>query len=322
MYVLGLGGSNHDFSSCLLHNGKIVCMIEEERITRKKHGLGLGIEVAKGASWKYCLKQAGIGFEQISQVVANDILLKSLYFRIPVKVSLINHHLAHAASCFYPSGFQEAAVMVVDAVGSRFSVDGKLKYETVSLYKADNKGIHPLFKQYGVNLPGTDYIENSLGVFYSVMTQVAGFNEMEEGKTMGLAPYGSDKRYQEVKQYLRLTGNGCIKMTANDIYALLEIKNRIDHIEDPKKQFEERANYAWAAQKVTEDVMVYFAAYLQKLTGSKRLCLAGGVVLNSVANYKIYKLRLFDQYFIQPAAGDNGTAIGSAFYGYNNLYKA
>ena len=111
-------------------------------------------------------------------------------------------------------------------------------------------------------------------------------------------------------------------MTADDIYALLEIKNRIDHIEDPKKQFEERANYAWAAQKVTEDVMTYFALYLQKLTGSKRLCLAGGVALNSVANYKIYKLRLFDQYFIQPAAGDNGTAIGSAFYGYNNLYKA
>lgn len=92
MYVLGLGGSNHDFSSCLLHNEKVVCMIEEERITRKKHGLGLGIEVAKGASWKYCLKQAGIGFEQIDQVVANDILLKSLYFRIPVEVSLINHH--------------------------------------------------------------------------------------------------------------------------------------------------------------------------------------------------------------------------------------
>jgi len=318
MNVLGLGGSNHDFSSCIVKDGKVIWMVEDERITRKKHGIGLGIELAKGLSWKSCLDIANMCLEDIDLVVANDILNKALYHRIGKDVLLINHHLAHAASSYYPSEFENSAILVVDSVGSKDFVDGVYKYESVSFFYGDNKKIELLDKQYGKNIEGTDNIENSLGVLYSIITLVIGFKEHEEGKTMGLAPYGTDRYYEKVKNHFRHVGNGKIEMTEEDISKLLSYKNFIDSIQDEDEKFKVKADFAWAVQKILEDTIVYFGEHLLKLTGASNLCIAGGVGLNSVANYKIYKTGIFKNIFVQPATGDNGTSIGSALYGYYN----
>ena len=319
MRVLGLGGSNHDFSACIVQDGEVLNMIEDERITRKKYGMGLGISLAKGFSRKYCLQQLHLTMEDIDLVVGNDILSKVMYKRIDKPVTLINHHLAHAASAFYPSDFEESAILVVDAVGSKEIVGGQKLYESVTYAYGNDRAIYFLEKVNGINLDGTDYIENSLGIFYAVVTEVIGFGEHEEGKTMGLAPYGTEKYYSEMKEHVRLTGNGKIEITAEDIKKLLEYKTYISQIKDKEKQFQVKADLAYAAQQILEETILYLAEHLYQLTKCRNLCIAGGVGLNSVANYKLYKKGIFKNIFIQPAAGDNGTSIGSALYGYYGI---
>lgn len=319
MRVLGLGGSNHDFSTCIVQDGEVLNMIEDERITRKKYGAGLGVSLAKGYSRTYCLQQLQLSIEDIDLIVGNDILSKVMYQRIGKPVTLINHHLAHAASAFYPSDFEESAILVVDAVGSKEIADGKPLYESVTYAYGTNRDICSLEKVNGINLDGTDYIENSLGIFYAIITDVIGFGEHEEGKTMGLAPYGTEKYYSELKKHVRLTGNGKVEMKAEDIWNLLEYKVFITQIKNEKDQFQAKADFAYAAQQILEEAILYLAEHLYQLTKCKNLCIAGGVGLNSVANYKLYKKGLFKNIFIQPAAGDNGTSIGSALYGYYKI---
>lgn len=319
MRVLGLGGSNHDFSSCIVQDGEVLNMIEEERITRKKYGVGLGISLARGCSIKYCLHQLKLSLEDMDLIVGNDILSKVMYQRMGKPVTLINHHLAHAASAFYPSDFEESAILVVDAVGSKEIVDGKKLYESVTYAYGDNREIFSLEKVKGSNLDGTDYIENSLGIFYAVITEIIGFGEHEEGKTMGLAPYGTGKYYNELKKHVRLIGNGKVEIKEEDIWQLLEYKTLINQIKNEKDQFQTKADFAFSAQKILEEAILYMAEHLYQLTKCKNLCIAGGIGLNSVANYKLYKKGLFKNIFIQPAAGDNGTSIGSALYGYYGI---
>lgn len=321
MIVLGLGGSNHDFSSCIVKDGIILSMIEDERITRKKYGIGLGIELGKGYSRKYCLNEANVTLEEVDLIVANDIISKLMYSRMKKEVVLINHHLSHIASVFYPSEFQEAAVLVVDSVGSKKEGEIGYQYESITYAYGRGNTIEILDKQYGCNLPSTDYIENSLGVFYSIITEIIGFKEHEEGKTMGLAPYGTDTCYQMLKKHIRFIGDGKIEMTADDINELLGYRDYINSHLNEDKINRVRADFAYACQHILEEAMLYLVQHLYKLTQCDNLCITGGVGLNSVANYKIYKQGPFKNIFIQPAAGDNGTGIGSALYGYYGLLK-
>ena len=315
MYILGIGGSNHDFSSCITRDGEVVISIEDERITRKKHGTGLGVSLSQGFSRNYCLKELGLSQEDIELVVANDIINPVILFRLS-DVKLINHHMAHAASGFYCSPFSESAILIVDAVGSKEQVGGQTLYESVSYaYGTDNR-IDMLQKNIGANLRGTDYIENSLGIFYSIVTEIIGFGEFQEGKTMGLAPYGKDSAYHELKKFIRYTGNGKIEMTEKDIIGLTALQDEVSAIRGDELRFSRQADLAWAAQQILEDIILQLGEYIQGLTKAKYLCIAGGVALNSVANYKLYKSGLFEDVFIQPAAGDNGTAIGAALYGH------
>lgn len=316
MYILGLGGSNHDYSSCLLKDGEIQVMIEDERIVRKKNAEGLGLKAARGFSWRYCLDYANINLSDVEMVVANDILNRVFYRRMPTEVRLMNHHISHAATSYYSSGFHEAAVLVLDSVGSR-QTDGF--YESGLLGIAEKKSISPLVKIKGENCPGTDYIENSLGIFYSLITQVIGFEEHQEGKTMGLAPYGTNACYQSLQQKIRYVGNGHIEMTQQDIRDVLKWRQVILEVKDSKKQFELKADLAWAAQTILEEILLELCLYLKTETQMKKLCLSGGIFLNSVANYRIYKEKIFEEIFIPPACGDSGTSIGSAFYGYYNM---
>ncbi|MGE5632565.1 MAG: carbamoyltransferase N-terminal domain-containing protein [Caulobacteraceae bacterium] len=316
MVILGLGGSNHDFSACIVENGKIVSMIEDERITRKKYGIGLGVELAKGFSRKYCLEQLNYTLDDVDMIVANDILSKTMYGRLNREVILINHHLAHAASSFYPSEFEEAAILVVDAVGSKKEINGVYNYESATFAYGMGNEIKVLDKQYGINIEGTDYIENSIGIFYSIITDIVGFGEHEEGKTMGLAPYGCEKYCDQLKKHVRFVGDGKIEMNKSDIEELLGYKEYINSFEDRDEQFKVKADFAYAGQFILEQAIFYMTEHLFKLTNCRNLCIAGGVGLNSVANYKVYKRGIYRDMFIQPASGDNGTSIGSALYGY------
>ncbi len=319
MIILGLGGSNHDFSACIVKDGEILCMIEDERITRKKHGVGIGLELAKGFSRRYCCESLGIGIDDFDLIVANDILNNVMYKRLNKKTHLINHHVAHAASCYYPSPFNESAILIVDAVGSKRLVDSKNMYDTISFGIGNGNKLDIIENIVGKNIEGTDYVENSLGIFYSIITDIIGFGEHQEGKTMGLAPYGTNKYYKMLNKHVRQIGYGNIEIGKKDIEELLSYKEIIDSVRDEQESFYIKADFAWAAQTILEENLIYLCKHLKKITGLSNLCIAGGIALNSVSNYKIYRQKIFERVFIQPACGDNGTSIGSALYGYYSM---
>lgn len=316
MYVLGLGGSNHGFSACLLKDGQLVGMVDDERITRKKYGVGLGIRLAQGFSRNYCLDMEGIGIGDVNKIVGNDLLSSAMYFRLQDRVELMNHHLAHAYSAYYPSGMEECAIMVMDGVGSKRKAGNDYEYESMTLYYAKDGNFDVIKKQYGHNLTGTDYIENSLGIFYALITEIIGFGEHEEGKTMGLAPYGDREFYDKIRKLIKYDGNAEIEFNRSGIQELLQLKEDVKKIENVEEKRRVCEKIAWAGQQILEEIYVDIARYLKQETQCKNLCIAGGVALNSVANYKIYKKGMYDHIFITPAAGDDGTAIGAAYYGY------
>ena len=320
MNILGLGGSNHDFSACVMGNDKILYMIEDERITRKKHARDLGVSLSQGFSRKYCLNESDLDISEIDLIVANDIINPAILFRLN-DVQMINHHLAHAASGFFCSPYEDSAILIVDSVGSKELFGDKFFYESITYAYGKNNHIEILQKNTGENLKGTDYIENSPGIFYSLITEVIGFEELQEGKTMGLAPYGNDSMYKELKEYIQYTESGNVILTADNIRKILEYKEQISAIQNENERFNVMADFAWAAQQILEEIMISLCQHLYKLTGSKNLCISGGVALNSVANYKIYKKKIYDNIFLQPAAGDNGTSIGAALYGYYEIMK-
>lgn len=318
MYILGLGGSNHDFSACITKNEKIMCMIEDERITRNKHAKDLGVLLSQGFSRKYCLNETKIDISKIDLIVTNDIVNPAILFHLN-DVQMINHHLAHAASVFFCSPFEEAAILIVDSVGSKEKIGDSFRYESITYAYGKNNHIETIQKNTGKNLDGTDYIENSLGVFYSLITEVVGFEELQEGKTMGLAPYGTDVMYKELSKYIQYVGNGKVILTADNIRKILDYKTQIFSVTNVEERFNLMASFAWAAQQILEEIIICLCQHLYQLTGCKNLCILGGVALNSVANYKIYKKKIFDNVFVQPAAGDNGTSIGAALYGYYEI---
>lgn len=319
MYILGIGGSNHDYSACLMKDDKIMYMIEDERITRKKNGRGLGIELSKGFSRKYCLEESNIKLSDVDLIVSNNLINPSILFHLN-NVKMIDHHLSHAASSFYCSPFEDAAILVVDSVGSKHIHENDVTYNTVSFFHGTDNKISTIQKNSGRNLEDTDYVDNSLGVFYTLITEAIGFKELEEGKTMGLAPYGTSQFYKELCQYIYYAGDGKIVMTLKSIECLRKYKTMIQSISEEEKRNQVKRDLSFSAQRIIEELMIELCVYIKQLTHAKNLCLAGGVALNSVANYKIYKKKIFDKIFVQPAAGDNGTSIGSALYGYYEIY--
>lgn len=327
MYILGLGGSLHDFSACLMRDDEILVAIEEERITRQKHAVNkkeLESAIVNNQLWKfmqrvpnntlkasveYCLEYAGIDYADIDLVVTTD---SNTY--LPVVNSfqhmvIMNHHMSHIASAYYASGYEEAAVLVVDGRGSKVSYNNKTGYESVTLAYAKGNKIEILDK----------VLEHSIGHFYSAVTLAAGFGILEDGKTMGLSSYGTDTYLEEMNKCY------CIKDGRVEfLWRLDEVKNFITNKlkdVDEENLFQARADMAYAAQKIIEDAVCYYADRLYKETGCDKLCIAGGVALNSVANGVVYKRLNFSDIFIPPAAGDNGLAFGCALYGANYLCR-
>lgn len=329
--VLGIGGSIHDFSSCLLQDGTLKNCIEDERLLRKKHAFypGASYDLIKRNAADSCLEMAGLGYEDIDLAVGNDILSKFYYRKIKSRVcrfELINHHLAHACSAYYPSDFGEAAILSIDGGGNDLeeTASGDCSpLEVCSIGYGSGNQVKILETRIGKRYPAgpfenkIDPVADSIGGFYGVLTYTCGFTFHEEGKTMGLAPYGTSRFLKELEGLVHLGEKGTFGFPIEGIKVLFAMRDLWQKEEDPGTQFNIRADIAYAGQKITEDAVIHAAHYLKELTGADSICIAGGVALNSVANYRLYKTGVFKNYFIQPAAGDNGTSIGAAYYGWH-----
>ena len=353
MYLLGISCWYHDSSAVLLKNDKIIFAAQEERFSRIKHDPSFPFRAIN-----FCLKEANINLSDISKVIFYDdpklkfkrikktystFFPKSLKFFLksfPVwffkkqywKKNLINefnknfkynfdpdvitncvHHKSHAASAFFPSNFKDAVILVLDGVG---------EFDTSSIWLGEN---NKLKKIENIEFP------DSLGLFYSSITSYLGFRvNSGEYKVMGLAPYGEPKYVDIIKKHLIDIGdNGKFKLNMNyfDFATGNSMTNKKLHKLFGKKprspeteitQFE--MNLASSVQAVTEEIIIKISKWAKNTTGKTNLCLAGGVALNCVANGKILSNNIFDEIWIQPAAGDAGGALGAALnYYYNEL---
>ncbi len=353
-YVLGLNTYDHDVSACLLRDGEIAFAIAKERITREKHASGFYKEVID-----YCLNAEGITLDDVDLVVRNCYILpvpemedRLMYQDLPGflpeyeradakshphflsrsdKVVSISHHLAHAYSAFAVSPFVEGVVMIVDGVGSyRSDVNETfpatdtatpLARESESYYKFSGSKLECVKKVWMepdrgflsdefYNMPG-------LGALYSRASTYIFGDWNKCGELMGLAPYG---RHGNVRSLMQIKDNtlSVPRWTSelNKPYVMdgeqkWENSSLMKHWED----------VAWRVQDDTENVLLARAAWLRETTGAKNLCIAGGVALNCVANGRVARESGFENVWIQPAAGDDGIAIGCAYYGWLEILK-
>lgn len=345
MNILGVSCYYHDSAAALIVDGEIVAAAQEERFTRKKHDASFPKNAVD-----FCLKQGGISSSQIDYVAFYDkpflkferILethlqwapsgIKAALKSIPVwikeklwiseavnaavggsvRVLYPEHHLSHAASAFYPSPFEEAAIITFDGVG---------EWATTTIGAGEGNAIRLLRE---ISFP------HSLGLLYSSFTYYAGFKvNSGEYKLMGLAPYGKPVYADIIREKLiDIKEDGSFRMNmAYFAYAngLTMTNRRFDALfggpprkpESPLTQKD--MDIAASIQAVTEEIMLKTAVFARELTGKKNLCLAGGVALNCVGNGKIEKAGIFDEIWVQPAAGDAGGALGAAlsvWYGY------
>jgi carbamoyltransferase len=231
--------------------------------------------------------------DQFSQPCRTDT---ALYHLPPEKIRVINHHLAHASTVFYSSGYERAAVLVVDGRGS--------DRETQSLFVAEPSGFKLIASTATIGI----------GLLYAAATQTIGFGLLQEGKTMGLAPFGASVKEPVFRFPRRFDGiitdysQACVDGSYD-----LQLPHR------PIVTFEDKARAAYEVQQECEDAMLHLAQWARRETGMEYLCISGGVALNSVANYKILTSGLFRDVFVNPAASDTGIPLGAALYGYHQL---
>ena len=340
MNILGISAWYHDSAACLLQDGRITAAAQEERFTRKRHDAAFPSQAVAA-----CLRQGGIGVGELDAVAFYDKpflkferILETHLWRAPRglpaflqaiplwlgeklwapdqlerelgpefkgAVLFPEHHESHAASAFFPSPFEEAAFLTIDGVGewatsswgtgrgNRLEIEAELRFP------------------------------HSLGLLYSAFTFFTGFKvNSGEYKVMGLAPYGEPKYVRQIRDHLvqieddgslRLNLDyfdfaGGLQMTGQRFAALFGGPPRA-----PESALTQREmDLARSVQEVTEEVVLKMARHVRTRTGQRNLCLAGGVALNCVANGKLLRERIFDNLWIQPAAGDAGGALGAA----------
>ena len=347
-YVLGLSCFYHDSAAALLKDGVVIAAGQEERFSRKRHDSGFPEKAIQ-----YVLHEAGIKPEQLDAVGFYDKpLLKfermlSTYvatfprsfgsFRKamplwlheklwvpsiirkelkPYKGPILfaEHHMSHAASCFLPSPYEEAAILTVDGVG---------EWATASFGVGRGSDI-TLFKE--IRFP------HSLGLLYSAFTYYLGFKvNSAEYKVMGLAPYGKPVHFERImKDMVHLNEDGSFKLNMKYFsydYGLRMTNGAFDDFfggppRKPEAWMAEREfDIAASVQKVCEEVVLKMVRHLHQETGLDKLCMAGGVALNCVANGRVIRETPMKQLWVQPAAGDAGGAVGVAHYIYNTLHK-
>jgi carbamoyltransferase len=353
-YVLGINAYDHDVSACLLRDGEIAYAIAKERITRRKHAAGFFQEVVD-----YCLAAEGISLDDVDLVVRNcyvlpveDLEIRLLSIGVPEimdekersqaakhplhlarsnKVLSLSHHLAHAYSAFAMCPFDQGAIMVVDGVGN-YSSDiaepgqltenvNPLARESESYYAFDGTRLETLKKVWlepvrGV-LSDEFYYMAGLGALYSRVSSYVFADWNKCGEVMGLAPYG---RSGVVKPLVAMQ-NGDLSVPAWDAQFDKPWFVERDLNWEASPSMAHWEDLAWRVQDDTENVLVARAKWLREKTGAKNLCMAGGVALNCVANGRIAREAGFENVWIQPAAGDDGVAIGCAYYGHLAVQK-
>ncbi len=338
MNILGLSAFYHDSAACLIRDGEIIAAAQEERFTRKRHDADF-----PKCAVDYCLEAGGIEVSDLDYVGFYDkpfikferILetylsiaptgLRQFLSAIPIwlkdklwtrenirkhlgysgPVLFAEHHESHAASAFYASPFQEAAVLTMDGVG---------EWATSSIGVGRGSELELIQE---LSFP------HSIGLLYSAFTYYLGFKvNSGEYKVMGLAPYGEPKYVDRIlNQLIDLKEDGSFRMDMKYFNYLGGLTMTNDKFADlfggPARKSETKLtqkemDIAASLQSATEEVMLRMSRHVRKLTGMKHLCLAGGVALNCVGNGKILKEKVFDGIWIQPAAGDAGGAAGVA----------
>jgi carbamoyltransferase len=341
-YVLGTGLS-HDGSACLLRDGELCVAIEKERVSRVKHD---GFN--DSAAIRYCLKSEGISLDDVSVTVqnANFGMLESgnSWFHGPRpfsdnhRVVTISHHLAHAYSAIGTCPFDDAAVLIVDGCGSSWddctdlqgveipeSADEHLKhgyFEKDSYYVYTKGRLRTRYKDFspwGFGLK--EYLMHPMttmhsigGVYQAASAYVfSGFDD--SGKLMGLAPYGRPAVFEDEIFTLR---DGRVFVRYDWMYKFSKPARTHEQF---KKDFQYYADIAYWVQKELERAIFYVINARYEMEPANNLCYAGGVALNAVANAKILENSKYRKLYIQPAAGDNGLAIGCAYYGWLEVLK-
>ncbi len=356
MKILGISAYYHDSAAAIIHEGKVIAAAQEERFTRVKHDASFPVNAIRFClDYAGCrleeldaivfYDKPFLKFERLLETyysfaprgivsflrsmpvwIKEKLFLKrniykgleniAKFDRKKLKLLFPEHHLSHAASAFYPSPFEEAAILTLDGVG---------EWATASICKGEGNRITVLKE---LDFP------HSLGLLYSAFTYYCGFKvNSGEYKLMGLAPYGNrdssecKKMVQIIKTKLvdikedgsfflyqeYFTYATGLRMVPEEKWKLLfGFGKRAENME-PDQQY---CNLAAAIQEVTEEIILKLAYEAKRLTGLDNLCLAGGVALNCVANGKLLETGLFNRIFIQPAAGDAGGALGAAYAAY------
>ncbi len=349
MYILGISALYHDSAAALVKDGKILAAVQEERFSRKKHDNRLPFNAID-----YCLSVADMSMFELDAVVYYDqplltldryiknlsALGKDSDFQIEKrldglvssrmkidgllrdkygvlgkqdKLYTVEHHISHAASAFYPSPFESAAILTVDGVG---------EWATTAIGKGSGNKIEILEE--------IDY-PHSIGLMYSAFTAFCGFKvNSGDYKFMGLAPYGEPVYYDLIKENIvdiKADGSFRLNLDYFDFYKGQFMTNEKfaqlfgGSARTPESKITRREmNIAASAQKITEEMLTALARHAKEITGEKNLVMAGGVALNCVANGKILDSKIFDDIWIQPAAGDAGGSLGCALYACYNLF--
>jgi carbamoyltransferase len=343
--ILGISAFYHDSAACIIQDGEIIAAAQEERFTRKKHDPNY----PKNAI-NFVLNYSNLKLSEVDQIVffekpflkferlletyvafapkgfvsfskamplwikeklfQKNLLFNKLKehdenFKSEENIYFSDHHLSHAASAFFPSPFEEAVVLTADGVGEWATT-------TVAVGKGNDLKVKK-----EIQFP------HSLGLLYSAFTYYTGFKvNSGEYKLMGLAPYGSPIYQDKIKKLIDVKDDGTFRLNqkyfnyatgltmTNDKFHKLFGQEPRDPKKDQITQF--HMDIASSIQNVTEEIMIKLAKGIRNEYGIKNLCLAGGVALNCVANGKILKEKIFDNVWIQPAAGDAGGSLGAA----------
>ena len=314
--VLGLGGSNHDFSAALVEGGRIRFAIEDERIHRVKHGRTEWHAQPARDAMSYCLGAAGLGLEDLAGIFCCDDLERPSDWLDWSRVTFVNHHTAHAAASYFMSPLERSTLLVVDGHGSPLAQDsGSFDVETLSVGWAEASSLRLETLQTGrqrkTSSAWRHVTQNSIGWFYGVVTMALGFGPHGQGKAMGLAAYGTPRLVGELAEFVEVGPAGGFRF---DPYGgiwdwLTEILARRPR--DPQL----RADLAYAAQEVFVEAIVDAALEAHRRAPSPQLSFGGGCALNTLANSRILEETPFERISVFPAAGDNGLSVGAAFYG-------
>ena len=344
-YILGISAFYHDSAACLLKDGKIIAAAQEERFTRIKHDSSYPLNAIE-----FVLKYSNLKLGNIDQIVffekpflkferlletyvafapkgflsfskAMPLWIKEKLFqknflfhklkehdsnyKSDKNIYFSDHHLSHAASAFYPSPFEEAIVLTADGVGEWSTT-------TVAIGNGNK-----------LDIKKEIHFPHSLGLLYSAFTYYTGFKvNSGEYKLMGLAPYGNPIYENKIKQLIDIKQDGSFRLNQKYFNYATGLTMTNNHFHDlfgnqPRDSKTEKLtqfhmDIASSIQKVTEDIMIKLVKSIREEYNIKNLCLAGGVALNCVANGKIIKEKIFDNVWIQPAAGDSGGSLGAA----------